>query len=62
MHNSRWLAGWLAPCTCVVCQTVANRKVAIKKVGDTFRDLTDAKRILRELRLLRHLGGHENIR
>jgi serine/threonine protein kinase len=37
------------------------RKVAIKKIGDVFRDLGDAKRILRELKLLRHLGGHENI-
>ena len=36
-------------------------KVALKKIKDTFRDLTDAKRILRELKLLRHLGGHENI-
>ena len=42
------------------CQ-VAGRKVAIKKVKDVFRNLTDAKRILRELKLLRHLGGHENI-
>lgn len=40
---------------------VSNRKVAIKKVKDVFRNLTDAKRILRELKLLRHLGGHENI-
>ncbi len=40
---------------------VAGRKVAIKKVKDVFRNLTDAKRILRELKLLRHLGGHENI-
>lgn len=28
------------------------RKVAIKKIKGTFRDLTDAKRILRELKLL----------
>lgn len=38
-----------------------HRKVAIKKVANTFKDLVDAKRILRELKLLRHLGGHENI-
>jgi len=25
------------------------------------QDLFDAKRILRELKLLRHLGGHENV-
>ena len=34
-----------------------HRKVAIKKVANTFKDLVDAKRILRELKLLRHLGG-----
>lgn len=37
------------------------RKVAIKKITDVFDDLTDAKRILREMKLLRHLGVHENI-
>lgn len=37
------------------------RKVAIKKIADVFRDLGDAKRILRELKLLRHIGGHENL-
>lgn len=30
----------------------ANKKVAIKKVGNAFEDLVDAKRILREIRLL----------
>jgi serine/threonine protein kinase len=35
--------------------------VAIKKIGDTFCDLVDAKRILREIKLLRHFIGHENI-
>eukprot|EP01031_Cornospumella_fuschlensis_P032054 gene32054-38758_t len=38
-----------------------NMKVAIKKVKDTFIDVVDAKRILRELKLLRHLNNHENI-
>jgi serine/threonine protein kinase len=37
------------------------RKVAIKKVGKVFEDLVDAKRILRELKLLGHLGSHENL-
>lgn len=37
------------------------RKVAIKKITEVFDDLTDAKRILREMKLLRHLGVHENI-
>jgi serine/threonine protein kinase len=34
--------------------------VAIKKINNTFANLTDAKRILREIKLLRHLK-HENI-
>lgn len=40
---------------------VTNKKVAIKKIKDTFIDIVDAKRILRELKLLRHLNNHENI-
>ena len=35
-------------------------KVAIKKVSKAFEDLVDAKRILREIKLLRHFD-HENI-
>lgn len=35
--------------------------MAIKKVKDMFRDLGDAKRILRELKLLRHFRPHENV-
>jgi serine/threonine protein kinase len=48
----------------VVCSAedvTTKRKVAIKKVGKVFEDLVDAKRILRELKLLGHLGSHENI-
>ena len=36
-------------------------RVAIKKIRQVFQDTIDAKRILRELKLLRHLNGHENI-
>lgn len=36
-------------------------KVAIKKITDVFIDLIDAKRILREIKLLRHFNAHENI-
>jgi len=32
----------------------------VKKIGDAFDDLVDAKRIVREIRLLRHFN-HENI-
>jgi serine/threonine protein kinase len=41
--------------------TLTNRMVAIKKVKNAFSDLVDAKRILRELKLLRHFNRHENI-
>jgi mitogen-activated protein kinase 1/3 len=46
---------------CSATDTVLNQKVAIKKVADMFQDLVDAKRILREIKLLRHLDGHQNV-
>jgi serine/threonine protein kinase len=37
-------------------------EVAIKKVGSkNFEEVILAKRALRELKLLRHLNGHENV-
>jgi serine/threonine protein kinase len=39
---------------------VTKAKVAIKKVGRVFKDLTDAKRIVREIKLMRHFE-HENL-
>eukprot|EP00944_MAST-04C_sp_MAST-4C-sp1_P009395 g9395.t1 len=36
-------------------------KVAVKKVAHVLRDLVDAKRLLRELKIGRHLANHENI-
>lgn len=36
-------------------------QVAIKRVARVFQDLIDAKRVLREVKLLRHMGRHENI-
>ena len=39
---------------------VTGRKVAIKKIPDAFEDLIDAKRILREIKLLRHFN-HDNV-
>jgi len=47
----------------VVCSAEdasSNSKVAIKKITDAFDDLIDAKRILREIRILRHFD-HENV-
>jgi len=40
---------------------VSKRRVAVKKVSNIFADIFDAKRILREIRLLRHFSQHENI-
>lgn len=40
---------------------LTGQKVAIKKVANLWRDLVDAKRMLREIKLLRHLTGHDNI-
>jgi len=45
---------------CSALDKVANRKVAIKKVVNAFDDLIDAKRILREIKMLRHFR-HENV-
>eukprot|EP00605_Chrysophyceae_sp_TOSAG23-4_P002258 GSChrysophyteH1.ASY1.ANO1.2502.1 assembled CDS len=41
--------------------TKTGNKVAIKKIKDVFADVVDAKRILREIKLLRHFSRHENI-
>jgi serine/threonine protein kinase len=46
---------------CSATDTVTGQKVAIKKISNVFEDLIDAKRILREIKLLRHLGDHENV-
>lgn len=35
--------------------------MAIKRISKVFLDLIDAKRILREIKLLRHLGKNENV-
>lgn len=40
--------------------TLTNQPVAIKKIAKTFENLKDTKRILREIKLLRHFN-HENI-
>lgn len=38
-----------------------HKKVAIKKVTPVAKHVIDAKHVLREVRLLRHMGKHENI-
>ena len=45
----------------VACEdTTTGEKVAIKKIPHAFDDLVDAKRILREIKLLQHFC-HENV-
>ncbi|XP_002976336.2 mitogen-activated protein kinase 4b [Selaginella moellendorffii] len=47
----------------IVCSAVnseTNEEVAIKKIGNAFDNRIDAKRTLREIKLLRHMD-HENI-
>eukprot|EP00742_Colponemidia_sp_Colp-10_P000105 GILJ01000117.1.p1 GENE.GILJ01000117.1~~GILJ01000117.1.p1 ORF type:complete len:386 (+),score=57.39 GILJ01000117.1:92-1159(+) len=45
---------------CSATDSVTNTKVAIKKITNAFDDLVDAKRILREIKLLRFFK-HDNI-
>lgn len=45
---------------CSATDTTSNRTVAIKKIENAFQDLVDAKRILREIKMLRHFH-HENV-
>lgn len=40
--------------------TETGEKVALKKISGVFEDLTDAKRVLREIRLMQALD-HENV-
>ncbi|KAJ7524057.1 hypothetical protein O6H91_18G075500 [Diphasiastrum complanatum] len=45
---------------CSARNSETGEKVAIKKIANAFENITDARRTLREIRLLRHLY-HENI-
>ena len=45
---------------CSALDEQTKKKIAIKKVTNAFEDLVDAKRILREIKLLRHFN-HENV-
>jgi serine/threonine protein kinase len=48
----------------VVCSALdltTGSKVAIKKITPMAKDILDAKHVLREIRLMRHMGKHENI-
>jgi len=53
-------APWDAIALSSAIDKTSGRKVAIKKIPRAFQDLVDAKRILREVKMLRHLQ-HENV-
>lgn len=49
------------PCLCSsLFDTVTGEEVAVKKIGNAFDNRIDAKRTLREIKLLRHMD-HENV-
>ena len=39
----------------------SNTNIAIKKVSNVFNNVGDAKRLLREIQILRSMGYHRNI-
>lgn len=45
---------------CSILNTDTNEMVAVKKIANAFDNYMDAKRTLREIKLLRHLD-HENV-
>ena len=55
----RWLGGGSYGHV-VAAECAGGGPVAIKRVGGVFRNRVDAKRILREMRILRHLRSHAN--
>ena len=59
--NLSYLGGWSYGTVVSADDTRNDRKVAIKKITDVFKDLIDAKRIMREVKLLKHMGPHENV-
>lgn len=50
---------WLCMCSAAVDKET-NEEVAIKKIGNAFENRIDAKRTLREIKILRHMD-HPNV-
>lgn len=48
-------------CFSAAVDSETHEEIAIKKIGKAFDNKVDAKRTLREIKLLRHLE-HENVR
>ena len=60
-RNLKPIGGGSYGVVCAADDAASGTRVAIKKITHVFSDLVDAKRILREIKLLRHFDGHENI-
>lgn len=59
--NYQYLMELLVPLvSSAAVNSQTNEEVAIKKIGNAFDNRIDAKRTLREIKLLRHMG-HENV-
>lgn len=50
---------FLSDCSCAT-NSETNEEVAIKKIANAFDNRIDAKRTLREIKLLRHMD-HDNV-
>jgi serine/threonine protein kinase len=46
---------------CSALDTKTGTRIAIKKITPMAKHSTDAKHVLREIRLMKHMGKHENI-
>jgi mitogen-activated protein kinase 1/3 len=60
-RNLKPIGGGSYGVVCAADDVNTGTRVALKKITHVFSDLVDAKRILREIKLLRHFDGHENI-
>lgn len=56
-HVCLFLSVWLFS---AAVDTETNEEVAIKKIGNAFENRIDAKRTLREIKILRHMD-HPNV-
>lgn len=58
LHKDKFI--YICCCSAAV-NSQTREEVAIKKIGNAFDNRIDAKRTLREIKLLRHMD-HENVR
>lgn len=46
---------------CSALDSTSGKRIAIKKITPMAKHIMDAKHVLREVRLMRHMGKHENV-